>query len=184
MSPDVTLHNPVDVDDVCAVSRCDLLQSEAGCRAQPAYGSDIGFREPRRSVSTPYGPGAMARFVGVVLGDSRPAKVTRTVVVAAAVPVRDNVLRRWARTVKRQTYGDMHGACVALPQCNLEIPALLGLAENYTWERVFPFDAVDECAVYGSHATTVRSLVSWMSRYLAPLFSFPSHAAVLQQGAT
>lgn len=183
MLPNMALNNPADVDVVRSVACRDLFEREVGIRAQPANGPDVGFGKASRAVPAPRRTGAVARFVGVVLGDSRPAEISGAVVVAITVPVRDNMLLRRSCSVERRTYSDMHRHCVLLAQSNLEVVALSGLTENGAWERVFPSDAVNEGPVYGSDAATARRLISWMSRDCAPFFSFSDHAAVVRQGA-
>lgn len=184
MFPDVTLHNSADVDVVCSVARRDLLQSEVGIRAQPANGPYVGFGEASGAVSASRRTGAVARLVSMVLCDGRPSEIARSVIVTVTVPVRDNVLLRGSRSVESGAYSDMHRDGETLAKRHLQIVALSGLAKGDASIKDAASIAVIHPAVNRADTATARRLIAWVSRYLAPLFSFPSHAAVLQQGAT
>ena len=182
MSPD---HMPHDLADVDFVGSKASSNRPVGFTRSTLFAdhADIGLGEPGKSVFATYAPRAVTYLVGLVFSLRSPSEIARSVVVAFTVSMSHAVLCRRPWSVEGQTYGDMHRSGVVFPEGHLEVATLSGLTKNDAWERVFPSDAVNKGPVYGADAATARRFISWVSRYLAPLFSVPNHAAVLQQGA-
>lgn len=184
MAPTLSTDYPVSGTNGDTKPLADNLQKCPG-GAHIAYLPYVGIRQLSSWMKHPAYTCSMSILIGHVLFWCRPTKVRRPIVVFVSVAVSRLMEPRWLRSVERGAYDDVYTSTPSGAKVDhLIFAALDDWLQHYTATEAAPAVNSRVMPVYGSHTPTARRFIAWVSRYFAPLFSFPDHAAVLQQGAT